>query len=82
MILVGDFSLYDYVLDIVVMFGLVLKCFEYDGGLVLFEMYFDIVWGIKGVVVFMMIKWFNINYYYIVFEFEECMLVFVENWLF
>ena len=47
---VGDFSLYDHVLDTATMFGLVPKRFEYSGGKVSLETYFDIARGTKGAV--------------------------------
>ncbi|WNB93901.1 5-methyltetrahydropteroyltriglutamate--homocysteine S-methyltransferase [Bacillus sp. NEB1478] len=65
---VGDFSLYDHVLDTATMFGLVPKRFSYDGGIVPIETYFDIARGTKDAVASEMTKWFNTNYHYIVPE--------------
>lgn len=76
---VGDFSLYDHVLDTAVMFGLVPKRFEYDGGKVSLETYFDIARGNKGAVASEMTKWFNTNYHYIVPELNEAVPTLVEN---
>ncbi|MEH6963749.1 5-methyltetrahydropteroyltriglutamate--homocysteine S-methyltransferase [Priestia megaterium] len=76
---VGDFSLYDHVLDTATMFGLVPKRFDYDGGPVSLETYFDIARGTKGAVASTMTKWFNTNYHYIVPELEECTPALVEN---
>src|SRR5690625_3468520 len=42
---VGDFSLYDHVLDTSVMFGIVPNRFQYDGGPVSLTTYFDIARG-------------------------------------
>ncbi|WP_028403154.1 5-methyltetrahydropteroyltriglutamate--homocysteine S-methyltransferase [Ectobacillus panaciterrae] len=76
---VGDFSLYDQVLDTAVMFGLVPKRFEYGGGKVSLETYFDIARGTKGAVAAEMTKWFNTNYHYIVPELGEAVPALVEN---
>lgn len=76
---VGDFSLYDHVLDTAVMFGLVPKRFEYSGGKVSLETYFDIARGNKGAVASEMTKWFNTNYHYIVPELNEAVPTLVEN---
>lgn len=76
---VGDFSLYDHVLDTAVMFGLVPKRFEYGGGKVSLETYFDIARGTEGAVAAEMTKWFNTNYHYIVPELNEAVPTLVEN---
>ncbi|MEG9298995.1 5-methyltetrahydropteroyltriglutamate--homocysteine S-methyltransferase [Mangrovibacillus sp. Mu-81] len=76
---VGDFSLYDHVLDTAVMFGLVPKRFNYSGGKVSLETYFDIARGTKEAVAAEMTKWFNTNYHYIVPELNETVPALVEN---
>jgi 5-methyltetrahydropteroyltriglutamate--homocysteine methyltransferase len=76
---VGDFSLYDHVLDTAVMFGLVPKRFEYSGGKVPLETYFEIARGTKGAVAAEMTKWFNTNYHYIVPELDGAVPSLVEN---
>jgi 5-methyltetrahydropteroyltriglutamate--homocysteine methyltransferase len=76
---VGDFSLYDHVLDTAVMFGLVPKRFNYNGGKVSLETYFDIARGTKEAVAAEMTKWFNTNYHYIVPELNETVPALVEN---
>jgi len=76
---VGDFSLYDHVLDTAVMFGLVPTRFEYSGGKVSLETYFDIARGTNGAVASEMTKWFNTNYHYIVPELNEAVPTLVEN---
>jgi 5-methyltetrahydropteroyltriglutamate--homocysteine methyltransferase len=76
---VGDFSLYDHVLDTAAMFGLVPKRFEYFGGKVSLETYFEIARGTKGAVASEMTKWFNTNYHYIVPELNETVPTLVEN---
>jgi len=76
---VGDFSLYDHVLDTSVMFGVVPKRFEYTGGKVSLETYFAIARGSKDAVASEMTKWFNTNYHYIVPELESVTPQLVEN---
>ncbi|MGJ7909530.1 5-methyltetrahydropteroyltriglutamate--homocysteine S-methyltransferase [Neobacillus sp. LXY-1] len=76
---VGDFSLYDHILDTAVMFGLVPKRFKYDGGKVSLETYFDIARGTNGSVASEMTKWFNTNYHYIVPELDRAIPSLVEN---
>ncbi|MFZ7947086.1 5-methyltetrahydropteroyltriglutamate--homocysteine S-methyltransferase [Neobacillus sp. 19] len=76
---VGDFSLYDHVLDTAVMFGLVPKRFNYSGGKVPLETYFAMARGTKEAVASEMTKWFNTNYHYIVPELEETAPALVEN---
>jgi len=76
---VGDFSLYDHVLDTAVMFGLVPKRFDYHGGPVSIETYFDMARGNKDAVACEMTKWFNTNYHYIVPELYDVEPQLVEN---
>ncbi|MFD2611087.1 5-methyltetrahydropteroyltriglutamate--homocysteine S-methyltransferase [Paenibacillus gansuensis] len=67
---VGDFSLYDHVLDTAAMFGLVPKRFAKldDGGKITNELYFAMARGSKEAAACEMTKWFNTNYHYIVPE--------------
>ncbi|WP_221567831.1 5-methyltetrahydropteroyltriglutamate--homocysteine S-methyltransferase [Alkalihalobacillus sp. TS-13] len=65
---VGDFSLYDQVLDTAVMFGFVPDRFHHQQGKVPLETYFDIARGNEEAVASEMTKWFNTNYHYIVPE--------------
>lgn len=76
---VGDFSLYDHVLDTSVMFGVVPQRFAYTGGKVSLETYFAIARGNKDAVASEMTKWFNTNYHYIVPELEGVTPKLVEN---
>ena len=76
---VGDFSLYDHVLDTAVMFGLVPERFNYSGGKVSLETYFEIARGRKDAVAAEMTKWFNTNYHYIVPELEGAVPTLVDN---
>ncbi len=76
---VGDFSLYDHVLDTSVMFGVVPTRFNYKSGPVPLSTYFDIARGNKDAVASEMTKWFNTNYHYIVPELEGVRPRLVEN---
>ncbi|GIN87344.1 5-methyltetrahydropteroyltriglutamate--homocysteine methyltransferase [Heyndrickxia sporothermodurans] len=76
---VGDFTLYDHVLDTAVMFGIVPKRFKYHGGKVSLETYFEIARGTKDAVASEMTKWFNTNYHYIVPELDQSTPKLVEN---
>ena len=76
---VGDFSLYDHVLDTSTAFGIVPNRFEYAGGKVPLETYFAIARGNKGAIASEMTKWFNTNYHYIVPELDNATPKLVEN---
>lgn len=76
---VGDFSLYDHVLDTAMMFGLVPKRFPYAGGKVSLETYFDIARGNNDSIASEMTKWFNTNYHYIVPELNDASPILAEN---
>ncbi|EST10287.1 5-methyltetrahydropteroyltriglutamate--homocysteine S-methyltransferase [Sporolactobacillus laevolacticus] len=65
---VGDFSLYDHVLDTAVLFGLIPDRFRTDEKEVSLETYFSIARGSKNAEASEMTKWFNTNYHYIVPE--------------
>ena len=68
---VGDFSLYDHVLDTSTMFGLVPKRFPYAGGEVPLATYYAMARGSQGATACEMTKWFNTNYHYIVPELQD-----------
>lgn len=76
---VGDFTLYDHVLDTSAMFGIVPERFDYDGGEVNLETYFAIARGEKNAVASEMTKWFNTNYHYIVPELDQAKPKLVDN---
>lgn len=76
---VGDFTLYDHVLDTAVTFGIVPKRFKYDGGKVDVDTYFAIARGVDDAVASEMTKWFNTNYHYIVPELNDANPTLVEN---
>ncbi|EWG12928.1 5-methyltetrahydropteroyltriglutamate--homocysteine S-methyltransferase [Cytobacillus firmus DS1] len=76
---VGDWSMYDHVLDTAVMFGLVPARFAYGGGKVSLETYFDMARGNSSAVACEMTKWFNTNYHYIVPELDQTTPFLAEN---
>ncbi|MFC0215717.1 5-methyltetrahydropteroyltriglutamate--homocysteine S-methyltransferase [Paenibacillus chartarius] len=77
---VGDFSMYDHVLDTAAMFGIVPKRFAaYNGGAVPKSVYFGIARGTKEAAASEMTKWFNTNYHYIVPELDGVMPELTEN---
>ncbi len=69
---VGDFSLYDTMLDTAAMLGCVPKRYGWDGGRVNLDTYFAMARGNgeRGVSAMEMTKWFDTNYHYIVPEFS------------
>ncbi|MEN0642833.1 5-methyltetrahydropteroyltriglutamate--homocysteine S-methyltransferase [Alkalicoccobacillus gibsonii] len=76
---VGDFSLYDHVLDTAVSFGLVPDRFEYNGGKVDLDTYFAVARGTDSAVASEMTKWYNTNYHYIVPEITQAPTTLVHN---
>ncbi|MGE7839901.1 5-methyltetrahydropteroyltriglutamate--homocysteine S-methyltransferase [Lysinibacillus sp. NPDC093712] len=76
---VGDFTLYDRMLDTAVMFGLVPKRFGWQGGKVNLQTYYAVARGNKEAVASEMTKWFNTNYHYIVPEYEGQALQLTDN---
>ncbi|WP_409344935.1 5-methyltetrahydropteroyltriglutamate--homocysteine S-methyltransferase [Paenibacillus sp. MBLB4367] len=76
---VGDFTLYDHVLDTSAMFGLVPSRYGYASGPVSLAAYFAMARGSKEAPACEMTKWFNTNYHYIVPELGEAAPRLVEN---
>lgn len=76
---VGDFSLYDHVLDTAISFGIVPERFNHEAGPVDIDTYFAIARGKDKAVASEMTKWFNTNYHYIVPELNEAKPALVEN---
>ncbi|WP_336634553.1 5-methyltetrahydropteroyltriglutamate--homocysteine S-methyltransferase [Lysinibacillus fusiformis] len=76
---VGDFTLYDRMLDTALMFGLVPKRFNWQGGRVDLHTYYSVARGNPSAVASEMTKWFNTNYHYIVPEYEGQPLQLTEN---
>ncbi|MGG3871074.1 5-methyltetrahydropteroyltriglutamate--homocysteine S-methyltransferase [Brevibacillus laterosporus] len=79
LISVNDFTMYDHMLDMAVMFGYVPKRYEYAGGVVPLSTYFAMARGNQHAVACEMTKWFNTNYHYIVPEFQDIKPVLTEN---
>ncbi|MCP3026406.1 5-methyltetrahydropteroyltriglutamate--homocysteine S-methyltransferase [Halobacillus sp. A5] len=67
---IGDFSLYDHVLDTAFMFGLIPDRFKVQDKSDL-DTYFDMARGNESAVACEMTKWFNTNYHYIVPELQN-----------
>jgi 5-methyltetrahydropteroyltriglutamate--homocysteine methyltransferase len=69
---VGDFSLYDHVLDTICMLGAVPERFGWEPDLsrVDLQTYFRMARGDDGAAAMEMTKWFDTNYHYIVPEFH------------
>ncbi|GIO08486.1 5-methyltetrahydropteroyltriglutamate--homocysteine methyltransferase [Brevibacillus reuszeri] len=76
---VNDFTFYDHMLDMAVMFGLVPKRYDYDGGPVSLATYFAMARGNESAVAGEMTKWFTTNYHYIVPEFGDRQPAVTEN---
>jgi 5-methyltetrahydropteroyltriglutamate--homocysteine methyltransferase len=76
---VGDFTLYDHMLDMAVMFGVVPARFAHRGGAVPLATYFAMARGDAGAAACEMTKWFNTNYHYIVPEIGEAEPYLAEN---
>ncbi len=68
---VGDFTLYDHILDTSVMFGIIPKRFGTFDGPIPLDVYFAMARGNKDAHACEMTKWFNTNYHYIVPEFDD-----------
>ncbi len=64
----NDFSLYDFILDISTMLGVIPKRF---GDELNIDTYFAMARGSKNAIACEMTKWFDTNYHYIVPEFEN-----------
>ncbi|BDZ30669.1 5-methyltetrahydropteroyltriglutamate--homocysteine S-methyltransferase [Lactiplantibacillus sp. WILCCON 0030] len=79
---VADNSDYDHVLDTLAAFGAIPKRFgHFDQALTLSD-YYAIARGTETAVAAEMTKWFNINYHYIVPEFDDVQFKLLDNrWL-
>ncbi|PIC64321.1 5-methyltetrahydropteroyltriglutamate--homocysteine S-methyltransferase [Sporosarcina sp. P13] len=78
-IAVGDFTLYDRVLDTSAMFGIIPARYNWQGGQVSTSTYFSMARGNDDAVASEMTKWFNTNYHYIVPEYEGQRFQLTEN---
>lgn len=76
---VGDFTLYDHVLDTAVMFGVIPQRYAYEGGPVGLDLYYAMARGNAQAPACEMTKWFNTNYHYIVPELGERKPSLTEN---
>lgn len=76
---VGDFSLYDHVLDTSTMFGIVPSRYGYEGGEVSLDTYYAMARGNDQAAASEMTKWFNTNYHYIVPELTDANPVLTVN---
>ncbi|WP_303969467.1 5-methyltetrahydropteroyltriglutamate--homocysteine S-methyltransferase [Sporosarcina ureae] len=79
LIAVGDFTLYDRVLDTSAMFGIIPSRYNWKGGQVSTSTYFSMARGNDEAVASEMTKWFNTNYHYIVPEYEGQRFELTEN---
>ncbi|MXS86432.1 5-methyltetrahydropteroyltriglutamate--homocysteine S-methyltransferase [Nitrosomonas sp. HPC101] len=68
---VGDFSLYDHVLDMTALLGAIPQRFGNTGGSISSDLYFAMARGTADQPAMEMTKWFNTNYHYIVPEFDS-----------
>ncbi|MEH7304171.1 5-methyltetrahydropteroyltriglutamate--homocysteine S-methyltransferase [Neobacillus drentensis] len=78
---VGDFTLYDRMLDLAAMFGMVPSRYQWTGDEVGLTAYYAMARGANHVVACEMTKWFNTNYHYIVPEYESQSLRLTKNYL-
>ena len=76
---IGEFTLYDRMLDTAVMFGMIPERYEWDGEDVQLSTYFSMARGNDDAVASEMTKWFNANYHYIVPEYGTRKLKLTEN---
>lgn len=68
---VGDFSLYDHVLDTQVLVGAIPARFGFDAQNLSMKQYFELARGNKEQPALEMTKWFDTNYHYLVPEWSE-----------
>ncbi|REB05337.1 5-methyltetrahydropteroyltriglutamate--homocysteine S-methyltransferase [Sporosarcina sp. BI001-red] len=76
---VGEFTLYDRMLDTAVMFGMIPERYNWSGGDVQLSTYFSMARGNDDAVASEMTKLFNANYHYIVPEYGTRKLKLTEN---
>ncbi|WP_292979610.1 5-methyltetrahydropteroyltriglutamate--homocysteine S-methyltransferase [Nitrosomonas sp.] len=68
---VGDFALYDHILDMTALLGAIPQRFGSAGDDVSLDLYFAMARGTADQPAMEMTKWFNTNYHYIVPEFDD-----------
>lgn len=76
---VGDFTLYDRMLDTAFMFGMIPARYSDVSRLSNLSLYYAMARGEKGAVACEMTKWFNTNYHYIVPEYDGQELYITNN---
>lgn len=76
---VGDFSLYDHILDTSAQFGVVPERYNHKGGKIDLVTYYTIARGKDDAIASEMTKWFNTNYHYIVPELDNAKPALLEN---
>ena len=79
LVTVGDFTYYDRMLDLAVMFNLIPSRYESLGDVTNLEHYYAMARGTDHVIASEMTKWFNTNYHYIVPEYEGQKLTLKKN---
>ncbi len=75
----NDYTYYDHMLDMAVMFGIVPSRYGYVSGPVSLSTYFAMARGSKDATACEMTKWFNTNYHYIVPEIDDRAPVLTSN---
>ncbi|MCE7916155.1 MAG: 5-methyltetrahydropteroyltriglutamate--homocysteine S-methyltransferase, partial [Nitrosomonas sp. PRO5] len=68
---VGDFSLYDHILDMTTLLGAIPHRFGNTSDKISPDLYFAMARGTADQPAMEMTKWFNTNYHYIVPEFDD-----------
>ena len=68
---VGDFTLYDHILDLQVATGAIPARFGFDSQNLTLDQYFQLARGNKDQFAIEMTKWFDTNYHYLVPEFQK-----------
>jgi len=76
---IGDFTMYDRMLDTAVMFGMIPSRYAAESRESDLSVYYAMARGAKGAVACEMTKWFNTNYHYIVPEYEGQKLSVTKN---
>ncbi len=80
---VGDFSLYDHILDMTTLLGAIPHRFGNTGDKISPDLYFAMARGTADQPAMEMTKWFNTNYHYIVPEFDDTTRFHLaSDWLF
>ncbi len=76
---IGDFTMYDRMLDTAFMFGMIPSRYAAESKESDLSAYYAMARGTKGAVACEMTKWFNTNYHYIVPEYEGQKLSVTKN---